>query len=185
VHGPARSIQNITLSLGELGSNYIIGCTLILSTTYRCKTHTGDRVKRGFLRGVRYTISISSTVFILRRSLSNEPANQCCGSVTFWYGTGCGSESSDPYLCLTDPDADLRSPKEYGSGSGTLIKSQKEVTKQQKSRFFLIFFPEDGRIRSRSRLRTSDYWIRMRFREAQKHRNPTMPPMMSDPEPKY
>ncbi len=32
---------------------------------------------------------------------------QCFGSVTFWYEYGCGSGSSDPYLCLTDPDADL------------------------------------------------------------------------------
>ncbi len=31
---------------------------------------------------------------------------QCCRSVTFWYGYGCGSESLDPYLCLTDPDPD-------------------------------------------------------------------------------
>jgi hypothetical protein len=40
--------------------------------------------------------------------------------------------SSDPYL-LTDPDADPRCPKtygSYGSGSGTLVKSHKEVTKQ-------------------------------------------------------
>jgi hypothetical protein len=29
---------------------------------------------------------------------------QCCGPVTFWYG--CGSGSSDPYLCLTDPFTD-------------------------------------------------------------------------------
>ncbi len=27
---------------------------------------------------------------------------QCCGSMTFWYGSG----SSDPYLCLQDPDVD-------------------------------------------------------------------------------
>jgi hypothetical protein len=27
-------------------------------------------------------------------------SNQCCGSVTFWYGFG----SPDPYLWLTDPD---------------------------------------------------------------------------------
>ncbi len=34
----------------------------------------------------------------------------------FWYGSG----SSDPYLCLTDPDADLGGPKIYGSfGSGS------------------------------------------------------------------
>ncbi len=27
---------------------------------------------------------------------------QCCGSVTFW----CGSGSADPYHLLTDPDSD-------------------------------------------------------------------------------
>ncbi len=31
----------------------------------------------------------------------------CCGSVTFWYGSG----SSDPYLCPTYPDADPGGPK--------------------------------------------------------------------------
>ncbi len=30
------------------------------------------------------------------------PGGQCCRSVTFWYGSGCGSGSWDPY-----PDADL------------------------------------------------------------------------------
>jgi hypothetical protein len=30
--------------------------------------------------------------------------NQCCGSKTFWYGSG--SVSSDPCLCLMDPDSD-------------------------------------------------------------------------------
>jgi hypothetical protein len=33
-------------------------------------------------------------------------SRQCSGSVTFWYGSGCGSGSSDTYLRLTDPDAD-------------------------------------------------------------------------------
>jgi hypothetical protein len=32
--------------------------------------------------------------------------NQCSGSMTFWYGSGCGSGSSDPYLRPTDLDAD-------------------------------------------------------------------------------
>jgi hypothetical protein len=34
------------------------------------------------------------------------------------------SEYSDPYICLTDPDADPGGPKTYGSGcgSGTLLK---------------------------------------------------------------
>jgi hypothetical protein len=40
------------------------------------------------------------------------------GSVTFWYGSECGSGSSDPYLWLTDPDG----PKTfYGSVSWTLV----------------------------------------------------------------
>ncbi len=30
--------------------------------------------------------------------------------MTFWYG----SESADPYLCLTDPDADPGGPKHTG-----------------------------------------------------------------------
>ena len=32
---------------------------------------------------------------------------QCSGSVTFWYGSPCGSGSLDPYLWLTVPDPDL------------------------------------------------------------------------------
>jgi hypothetical protein len=31
--------------------------------------------------------------------------------VTFWYGSGCESGSSNPYLWLADPDADPGSPK--------------------------------------------------------------------------
>ncbi len=31
---------------------------------------------------------------------------QCSGSVTFWYGSGCGSGSLDPCLRLTDPASD-------------------------------------------------------------------------------
>ncbi len=54
--------------------------------------------------------------------LLNACLRQCCGCVTW---SGCGSGSSDPYLWLTDPDADPGGPKTYGSrwgsGSGTLI----------------------------------------------------------------
>ncbi len=78
--------------------------------------------------------------------------HQCWGSVTFWYGSGCGSRSSDPYLWLTDPSADPGCPKTYGSGSGTIVKSHKEVTKQKKSRFFLLFLLDDERIRMRIRV---------------------------------
>ncbi len=38
---------------------------------------------------------------------------QCCGSVTFWYGSESGSPSSGPYLCLTDPHADPGGPKQW------------------------------------------------------------------------
>jgi hypothetical protein len=37
---------------------------------------------------------------------------QCCGSVTFWYGSGSGS--ADPYLWPTDLDSDT---KTYGFGT--------------------------------------------------------------------
>jgi hypothetical protein len=48
------------------------------------------------------------------------------GSVTFWYG--CGSGSSDSYLCPTDPDADPGGAKTYGSGALVkVIRSHKTV----------------------------------------------------------
>ncbi len=54
---------------------------------------------------------------------------------------------ADPYLCLMDPDADPGGLKSYGShGSGTLVKSHKEVTKQEKSRFFFQVLLDNGRI---------------------------------------
>jgi hypothetical protein len=60
-------------------------------------------------------------------------------------------------LCVTDSNADPGGSKtygSYGSGSGTLVKSHKEVTKQKKSRFFLLIMLDDGRI-----------WIRIRTRD--------------------
>jgi hypothetical protein len=48
-----------------------------------------------------------SPTFLPAKSQNAEKCQQkCCGSVTFWYGSGCGCGSSDPYLWLTDPDAD-------------------------------------------------------------------------------
>ncbi len=44
--------------------------------------------------------------------------------------------SSDPYLCLTDPDADPGGPKTYGCGSVTLVKSQ---VANIEIRFFFYF----------------------------------------------
>jgi hypothetical protein len=49
------------------------------------------------------------------------------------------------------------------------IKSQKEVTKQKESRFFILFLLDDRRIR----IRTSDQ--RIRIQEVQKHMDPTDP----------
>jgi hypothetical protein len=86
--------------------------------------------------------------------------SQFCGSVTCCYGSG-------------------RPNIPYGSGSGygfgTLVKSRKEATKQLKSRFFLLFLLDYGRIRSRirSQIRTCDKRILMRIREAQKHTDST------------
>jgi hypothetical protein len=53
--------------------------------------------------------------------------------------------------------------------------------------FFLLFLHDDRRIRIRSRIRiqsririhTSDYWIRIRIQEAQKHVDPV------DPDPQH
>ncbi len=105
---------------------------------------------------------------------------QCCGPVTFWYGSG----SSDSYLCLTDSDADPESPKTYGAygsgcGSGLLVKSHKKVTKQQKSRFFLLFLLDDGGSGAGSVLVTNG--SECGFPEAQKHTNHTDP----DPDPQH
>jgi hypothetical protein len=54
-------------------------------------------------------------------------------------------------------------------------KSQKEVTKQEESSFFLLFLLNDRRIQSRIQIRTSDYQIQTsdyQIREALKHPGP-------------
>ncbi len=52
--------------------------------------------------------------------------SQMISVVDPWHfgGSGCGSGSSDPYLCPTDPEADPGGPKTYGSG---YRKSHKDV----------------------------------------------------------
>jgi hypothetical protein len=52
------------------------------------------------------------------------------------------------------------------------IKSQKEVTKQKESRFFLLFLLGDRR-------------IRIRIQEAHKHVDPVDPDPDSDPDPQH
>ncbi len=79
--------------------------------------------------------------------------NLCSGSVTFWYG----SSTVDQHHWLTyldlAPDhaffiSDLQHTNKSFSYYGTSlkIKSHKEVKKQLKSRFFLLFLLDDGRI---------------------------------------
>jgi hypothetical protein len=58
------------------------------------------------------------------------------------------------------------------------VKNQKEVTKQKKSRFFLLFLLNDRRIRSR--IHTSDKWIRIQ--DVQKHVDPVDPDLDPDPQ---
>jgi hypothetical protein len=53
------------------------------------------------------------------------------------------------------------------------LKSQKEVTRQYKTRFFLLFLHNDRRIRIR--IHSSDKWIRIQ--EAQKHVDPESDPI--------
>ncbi len=78
-------------------------------------------------------------------------AKQCWGPVTFWFWSGCGSGSSDPYLWLKNPDADQGGPQNYESGSGcgfvtlvhllhsSKIKSHEEVTNSRNQVFLIIF----------------------------------------------
>jgi hypothetical protein len=52
------------------------------------------------------------------------------------------------------------------------IKIQIEVTRQQESRFFLLFLLGDRRIQIRSRAQIRIHRIRIRIQEAQKHVDP-------------
>jgi hypothetical protein len=60
-----------------------------------------------FILGTDYRTVVSrpqSSNAYAKRLLGASHWSQCCGSVIFWYGSGCGS--SDPYIWLTEPDAD-------------------------------------------------------------------------------
>jgi hypothetical protein len=81
----------------------------------------------------------------------------CWGSVTLWYGSGCGSGIPK----------NIRILRILNTGKKSYINH-----KQKKLWVFLQFLLDDGRIRSLSRIRTCDQWIRMRIREAQKHTDP-------------
>ncbi len=100
--------------------------------------------------------------------IRNHACKQCCGSMIFWYESGSGY----PYLWLMDPDPDttdsvifvcvLQDKKlllflsffhdyflNVHLNHFLKIKSPKEVTKQYKSMFFLLFLLDDRRIRIR------------------------------------
>jgi hypothetical protein len=76
-------------------------------------------------------------------------------SVTIWYGSGSGSESADPYLCLKDPDpalfvSDLQDAYyKYFFASYFLKVRLHHSSNSQNSRnkrFFLQFLLDEGRI---------------------------------------
>jgi len=60
-----------------------------------------------------YVVSVPASTAVI------EPFLQCCGSMTFWCGSGPGS--ADPCLWLTDPDADIQHciPASAGPGRTT------------------------------------------------------------------
>ncbi len=88
--------------------------------------------------------------------------NQCCASETFCYSFfGCGSGSSDPYLCPTNPDlGGSKTYWSYGSGSwsGTLVIKKERNHKTVEIKDFLTsfaFMMEESGARSRSVLVTN------------------------------
>ncbi len=82
--------------------------------------------------------------------------------MTFWYGSGYRSGSSDPYLRLTDPDSDPGCPKVE-----VIKKSQNSRNQGLCSYYFCLMMKDSDRDPSiRIRIRTSVY--RIRIREVQK-----------------
>ncbi len=94
---------------------------------------------------------------------------QCCGSMTFWYWSGLRIHVSDLWIqILLYSSLTFKTPtkNEFKKSFSAYyfmklhlhhfskIESQKEVRKQEESRFFLLYLLDDGRIRIR--IRTSD-----------------------------
>ncbi len=79
--------------------------------------------------GKKSTRSLTSTrhMAVLR---NRKRRNHCCGSMTFWGGSG----SADPCLWLMDPDSDL------DPGSGSCYFRHWPSRCQQKTNFFTQFF---------------------------------------------
>ncbi len=61
-----------------------------------------DRFLGDVCTGMLLKMSVSEYRHAFLEQILEKP-----GSVTFWYGSGCGSGSSDPYLWRTDPDPAL------------------------------------------------------------------------------
>ncbi len=127
---------------------------------------------------------------------------QYSGSLTFWYGSGGGSGSSNPYLWPTDPapaldpDPDsalfvvtFKTPTQnifmlisfwrYITSFFKHKKSLRSHKPVEKSRFFFSFLLVNGRIRILANkwcIRNQKIWLRIQ--KAQKHTAPTNP----DPE---
>jgi hypothetical protein len=115
------------------------------------------------------------TVNLRRRyQVLAESVNQCCGSVTFWYGSG----SADPCLWLMDPDPaifviDLQEAFKnyfllitfwrYIYIIFQILKCRREVTKNSRNqRFFLTFLLDDKGSGSGSVPLTNGIRIRIR-----------------------
>ncbi len=82
----------------------------------------------------------------------------------------CGSGSADPCIWLIDPDSD--------PDPAIFVIYLQDANQK-------LFLLNDGTRRIRNRIHTSDYWIRIRIQEAQKHEDPVDPDPDSDPYPQH
>ncbi len=96
------------------------------------------------------------------------------GSVPLTNGSGSGSF----YFHQCRQKTNLKKNSAYYFLKGLLHNFQRKKVKKE-SRFFLLFLLNDRRIRIQSRIHYSDYWIRIRIQEAQKHVDPV------DPDPQH
>ncbi len=85
------------------------GTTTTVTTTTTTETSSLEEATTSNLRPLRH---VEANVVRHGEPLTSSLSfRQCCGSVTFWYGSGCGS--SDPFLWLTDPDGDPVGPEKH------------------------------------------------------------------------
>ncbi len=127
-----------------------------------------------------------------------QTVSQCCGSMTFWggsgsgcgsisltNGSGCGSgscyfrhwpsQNANKKLIERKSFFDYRTSWKYMY----IIFKDKKSEKSHKAvgiKVFLLFLLGNRRIQIRIRIRSSDWWIRIRIQEAQKHVDPDSDP---------